>query len=143
MLGGGVTKLPLLVELGVVDTGKRAARIVVGDLDHVVGEHEANAEHQIEAARREQPQPALAIGAIAGLDELGCDAELAGGALDAPISRVVERLVAAPTDVEDQAHAQRSRRSRPVAVVPGPVAARPSPRAPEAAAPHSAAPAPP
>ena len=62
-------------------------------------------------------QPGLAIGAFAGLDEPDRRAELALGALRAAIGAVVERLVAAPADVEHDADVDGvgGRRRRPTA----------------------------
>jgi hypothetical protein len=48
----------------------------------VVGEQEADAEHELRAARRELPQRSLAVVALVHLDRRVVDAELALGALE-------------------------------------------------------------
>ena len=77
MFGGGTTK-PLGVELRVVDAGEVRLRdtrcaIVV----EVVGEDEADADDQVEPLGGEQADARLAVAALARLDVLGLDAELA------------------------------------------------------------------
>ena len=55
----------------------------------------------------EQPEAGLAVGALAGLDEAHPRPELPLRALGAEVGAVVERLVAAAADVEDDADVER------------------------------------
>ena len=98
----------MLVELRVVDAGKVTIRIVVRNLEHVVGKNETDPQHQIKPARRQKPQTRFPIGTIAWLDKLSQNAQLAHSLIDATKRRIVERLVAPPADVEHQPDAQRS-----------------------------------
>src|SRR5262249_4346158 len=75
-------------ELDVVDAREVRPWILERDVVEVVGEDEADPDDEVEAARGEQPDAALAIRAIAGLDHLHVDAELASGALHATVGRV-------------------------------------------------------
>ncbi len=106
---GGRRDEPVRVELGVVDAREARARVLARRREQVVRKNEPDADDQIEPARGQQPNPALAIGAFARLDVLGLDAELAHRAAEPAPGRAVERLVAAPADAEHQADAAWAR----------------------------------
>src|SRR6185436_9716900 len=74
------------------------------ELLDVVGEQEADAEHQLRSVGGELAHLRFAVGALAGLERLERDPELLLGALEAAIGGVVERLVAAAADVEHQSN---------------------------------------
>ena len=84
----------------VVDAGEVRVGIFLGELGEIVGEDEADADDELHVLGGEQSQSGFAVGALARLDEVHVRADLVLGALAAAIRAVVERLVAAPADVE-------------------------------------------
>jgi hypothetical protein len=72
-------------------------------LSKVIGEDEADADDEIHPFGGEQPETRLPVRPFAGLDEADPDAELLLGALGAKVGTVIERLVAASAEVEDDA----------------------------------------
>jgi hypothetical protein len=91
----------------VVDARERRAGVLARERREVVGEDEAHADDQVHPLGGEQAKAGLAVGALAGLDEAHAGAELALRALGAEVGAVVEGLVAAAADVEDDADVER------------------------------------
>ena len=96
----------------VVDAGEIRVWIFLREPGEIVGEDEADPDHELHVLRREQPQAGLAIGAFTGLDEVDVRAELLLCALPAAIRAVVERLVAASANVEHDADVEPARARR-------------------------------
>src|SRR5262249_14112998 len=86
-----------------VDAGELHRRELERGGADVVGEDEADAEDQDAAGRDDVAKRALAVGAVAGLDVANPAAEHALGPEAPLVGAVVERLAAAPADVEHQA----------------------------------------
>ena len=104
---------------GVVDVGEFDVRIFLRQQVDVVGEDEADGDHQIHALSGQQSQAGLTIGAFARLDVAHARAQRFGGAHAAKVGSVVERLIAATADIEDDADVEAvgavgDRRSRRV-----------------------------
>src|SRR5262249_16684081 len=87
----------------VVDASEAGGGKRLGDDVDVGREDEADAGREIAPARPELPHRCLAVFGAARLEDLDRGAELAGGARNALVGRVVEALVAAAADVEDEA----------------------------------------
>jgi hypothetical protein len=92
---------------GIVHAGEAGVRVLLGELGEVVGEDEADADHEVHPFGGEQAEAGFAVGALAGLDEPDVHPELLLGPLGTEIRAVVERLVAAPAEVEHHAHVHR------------------------------------
>ena len=95
---------------GVVHARELDGGELAGELVDVVREQEADAEHELAAARGELAQRRLAVGALAGLERLDLDPELLPGLLEPGVGGVVEGLVAAPAHVEHEADLERAPR---------------------------------
>src|SRR6185503_6679847 len=76
----------------------------------VVAENEADSHDEIHALGGQQPKARLSVRRLGRLDVVNRGAELVLGAQRAGVGAVVEGLVAAPADVEDDADAQGIRR---------------------------------
>ena len=88
---------------GVVDVGEADVRVLLRQRVDVVAEDEADADHQVEPLGGQQAQPGLAIGALARLDVAHPRAKVLRRPQAAQVRAVVERLVTATADIEDDA----------------------------------------
>src|SRR5215207_2583644 len=87
----------------VVDAGELRVRILLRQLRQVVGEDEPDADHEVHAFGGQQSQTGLAVRPFAGFDEADLDTEVLLGALGAEVGAVVEGLIAASAEIEDDA----------------------------------------
>ena len=94
---------------GVVDSGERGIGIFLRQVGQIVGENEADPDHQIHSFCGEQSQACFAIRSLARLDEADVRAEHFGGAVGAGVGAIVERFVATPADVEHDPDVHRRR----------------------------------
>src|SRR5690606_9357184 len=102
---GEVRQLAHALRRRVIDAGELHVRELPREALEIRTEDEADTDHQIEVARGQRAQRALAIGALARLDVLDLHAELLARALEPAPRCFVERLVVLAADVEHEADA--------------------------------------
>src|SRR5690606_24382038 len=104
---GWQDRVSVLVQLnGQVHTCEQRVGILAGQEHEVIGEDEADTNHQIHSLGGQQAKAGFAIGTITRLDEPNPRTQLTSRALRAHVGAVVERLVAASANVEDDANVQ-------------------------------------
>src|SRR5207247_675000 len=84
----------------IIDAGEVGVGVFLRELREVVRKDEPDADDEIHAFGREQPEAGLAIRAVARLDESHVSTQLPVRALTAKVRAVVERLVAAAAEIE-------------------------------------------
>src|SRR5262249_25962295 len=94
------------VRRAVVDAGELDVGELAGEALEVAAEDEADADHELDLARREDAQRGFAVGALGRLDVLGFDVEVLARGLEPAPRRLVERLAVLAADVEHEPDAE-------------------------------------